>query len=745
SAYGALAATTRTGYTFAGWFTAATGGTQVTDVATVTAAANHTLYAHWTANTYTVTFDAQSGTAPSPASKSVTYASAYGALAATTRTGYTFAGWFTAATGGTQVTDVATVTAAANHTLYAHWTANTYTVTFDAQSGTAPSPASKSVTYASAYGTLASTTRAGYTFAGWFTAATGGTQVTEVTTVTASADHTLYAHWTANAYTVTFDAQSGAAPSPASKSVTYASAYGALASTTRAGYTFAGWFTAATGGTQVTEVTAVTASADHTLYAHWTANAYTVTFDAQSGTAPSPASKSVTYASAYGALAATTRTGYTFAGWFTAGTGGTQVTEVTTVTASADHTLYAHWTANTYTVTFDAQSGTAPIPASKSVTYASAYGALAATTRTGYTFAGWFTAATGGTQVTDVTTVTASADHTLCAHWTANNTVTALQFTVGTNSGSRNLQVLVPVQVNQFTNISSFQFSLHWNTAVATYVGVEQFGVPGLVAGNFGTTLTSSGILTVSWDDPAGLCKSVTNGTTLFAVRVLLVGSPGACGPVTIDGTQTAIEAANCDFATTPVETIAGQLCMSPAVLVAGKLTYYAPPTNAAGVGGVTMSLTGDTNQSTQTPADGTYSFTVNAGSSCTLTPGKLNDTPAANGVTTLDISLIRRHILGIATLDSPYKLLAADVNCSGSASTVDISLIRRIILGITNVFPCGLWRFVPAAYVFPDPLSPWSAPGSSGYTNTLADHTNENFVAIKLGDVNNSWTPPAG
>ena len=567
--------------------------------------------------------------------------------------------------------------------------------------------------------------------------------MTAATTVAATADHTLYAHWTANAYTVSFDAQSGVAPSPASKSVTYATAYGALAATTRAGYTFGGWFTAATGGTQVTAATTVAAAADHTLYAHWTATTYTVAFDAQSGAVPSPASKSVTPATAYGALASTTRTGYTFGGWFTAATGGTQVTEVTPVTASADHTLYAHWTANTYTVTFDAQSGAAPSPASKSVTYASAYGVLAATTRTGYTFGGWFTAATGGTQVTEVTAVAAAADHTLYARWT----VAALQFTVGTNSGSQNLQVLVPVQVNRFTNISSFQFSLHWNSAVATYVGVEQFGVPGLAAGNFGTALTSSGTLTVSWEDPAGLCKSVTNGTTLFAVRVLLVGSPGACGPVTIDGTPTAIEAANCDLVPTPVETIAGQLCVSQAVfaLIAGKLTYYAPPTNAPDVGGVTVSLTGDTNQSIQTPADGTYSFTVNAGSSYTLTPGKTNDTPAANGVTTLDISLIRRHILGIAALDSPYKLLAADVNCSGSATTVDIAFIRRIILGITNVFPCGLWRFVPAAYVFPDPLSPWSAPGSSGYTNILADHTNESFVAIKLGDVNNSWKPPAG
>ena len=68
-------------------------------------------------------------------------------------------------------------------------------------------------------------------------------------------------------------------------------------------------------------------------------------------------------------------------------------------------TLYAQWTANTYTVTFDANGGETPVPASKVVTYDAAYGTLATTSRTGYTFAGWFTAASGGTQVTAATVV----------------------------------------------------------------------------------------------------------------------------------------------------------------------------------------------------------------------------------------------------------------------------------------------------------------------------------------------------
>ena len=143
--------------------------------------------------------------------------------------------------------------------------------------------------------------------------------------------------------------------------------------------------------------------------------------------------------------------------------------------------------------------------------------------------------------------------------------------------------------------------------------------------------------------------------------------------------------------------------------------------------------------------SDGSYSFPgLGVGLNYEVSPAKSDDTPAANGVTTLDIALIRRQILGLAPLGSPYKLLAADVNASGTVDTLDIALIRRLILALTNTFPAGLWRFVPADYVFPDPSNPWAAPTNRWYTNLVADMTGQDYVAIKLGDVNNSWVSPA-
>jgi len=120
-----------------------------------------------------------------------------------------------------------------------------------------------------------------------------------------------------------------------------------------------------------------------------------------------PDTKNVAYGEVYGQLPISTRTGYDFAGWYT-GDNGTDmlVTYSTLVTNSAPHTLYAKWTGKTYTVTYDAENGTVN-PASESVTFAAAYGTLATPTRTGYTFAGWWTGDNGtGTEVINSTTVT---------------------------------------------------------------------------------------------------------------------------------------------------------------------------------------------------------------------------------------------------------------------------------------------------------------------------------------------------
>ncbi len=142
-----------------------------------------------------VSFDSRDGTLPDSADIEVTFNTPYGPLAKTQRTGYTFGGWWTGGDSAVEITSDTKVQIESNHTLYAEWMANEYTVTFDAQGGLAPDLENKPLTYGQAYGTLASTTKTGYTFQCWFTDPTGGVEVTPETTVQITEEQTLYAQW----------------------------------------------------------------------------------------------------------------------------------------------------------------------------------------------------------------------------------------------------------------------------------------------------------------------------------------------------------------------------------------------------------------------------------------------------------------------------------------------------------------------------------------------------------------------
>lgn len=147
----------------------------------------------------------------------------------------------------------------------------------------------------------------------------------------------------------------------------------------------------------------------------------------------------------------------------------------------------------------------------------------------------------------------------------------------------------------------------------------------------------------------------------------------------------------------------------------------------------------------------GLYTFPeVPVKDSCQLTP-RYNDN-WLNGVSTLDLALITRHILGLDTFTTPYQYIAADANRSGTVTTFDVVQLRKIILGIFDTMPGNTsWRFIPAAYTFPDPSKPFSHvfPEIIALDPAAGDSTGHNFIGIKIGDVNGSVNPtlqrPAG
>ncbi|MBK6904356.1 MAG: HYR domain-containing protein [Saprospirales bacterium] len=141
------------------------------------------------------------------------------------------------------------------------------------------------------------------------------------------------------------------------------------------------------------------------------------------------------------------------------------------------------------------------------------------------------------------------------------------------------------------------------------------------------------------------------------------------------------------------------------------------------------------------TDLNGDFSFdALPAGGDYTVTP--MLDVEASNGVTTWDLVLISRHILGIQLLDSPYKIIAADANKTNNVTTLDMVAIRKVILQIEPNFPNNTsWRFVDKDYVFPNAGNPFVAqfPEVINYNNLAVSDLFADFVAIKVGDVNGS------
>ena len=141
---------------------------------------------------YTLTYDTQDG--KEPIQKQYLAGDTIYALHDPTRTGYTFAGWY-ADKDGTVPFDFEAGMPGADTTVYAKWEALTYTVSFDSGSGDVANPASVQVQYGQPYGTLPTLSRSGWKLAGWFTAKTGGEQVTAETIFQTEGNVTLYARW----------------------------------------------------------------------------------------------------------------------------------------------------------------------------------------------------------------------------------------------------------------------------------------------------------------------------------------------------------------------------------------------------------------------------------------------------------------------------------------------------------------------------------------------------------------------
>jgi uncharacterized repeat protein (TIGR02543 family) len=396
---------TRFGYILGGWYrdTECTGTAWNFDTDIVTA--NITLYAKWTLNTYTITWNVDGGT-PVPTQTSVTHGSSITAPAAMTKICYTFGGWYTNY-GLTTAATFPMENVTESKTFYAKWTLNTYAVKWEANGGT-PVPTQTSVSCGGSITEPSATAKAGYNIGGWYTNSTLTEAVTfPITNVTEP--KTFYAKWIP-VFTITFNATGGTV-TPASGATRADSTIFSLPTPERGDYAFNGWFTAETGGEKITESRKYSANA--TIYAQWTQSVYTVTLDPAGGTV-TPLTVRIGESGRIVSLPTPEKAGYHFDDWFTATTGGERVTEGYTI--SQNVTIYAQWIP-IYTITFDAVGGTVT-PEIGTTNPDGNLVSLPTPTKAGYTFNEWLTAAADGEKVTESTVFTDNS--TIYAKWTYN-------------------------------------------------------------------------------------------------------------------------------------------------------------------------------------------------------------------------------------------------------------------------------------------------------------------------------------
>ncbi|MBP5091556.1 MAG: InlB B-repeat-containing protein, partial [Bacilli bacterium] len=292
SAMPAITKPTRTGYVFNGYYDDPSGGTKYynadgSSAKTYASSDATTLYAHWSEAKYTVTLNKNGGSGGTNSVEATKGSAMPKITSLPTRGGYSFAGYYSATSGGTKYYDANGTSAKnfdkdANTTLYAQWTANEYTVTYNANGGTVSPTSSK---YKTNKNTTTSTTqninlptptRNGYTFAGWTTSKSDTTSISNKTTLTINGNtygnFTVTASWSVTPYTISYDLGGGTVSGTNPVEYNVETATFSLINPTKVGYDFVGW-TDSDGTTPQTSVSIAKGSTGNKTYtAHWKYN-----------------------------------------------------------------------------------------------------------------------------------------------------------------------------------------------------------------------------------------------------------------------------------------------------------------------------------------------------------------------------------------------------------------------------------------------------------------------------------------
>jgi len=203
----------------------------------------------------------------------------------------------------------------------------------------------------------------------------------------------------------------------------------------------------------------------------------------------------------------------------------------------------------------------------------------------------------------------------------------------------------------------------------------------------------------------------------------------------------------NGDFCTASINVQAHESCEGDGSVGSGSSTIFSgfiTTEDFEPVQNVNVSLLHSTeseNYEDLTKSDGTYAFAdMPMYENYHISAEKNND--FTNGVSTLDMVLMQKHILGTVPFDSPYKVIAADVNNNQNISSSDLVELRRLVLGLQDDFPNNTsWRFVSAEQEFEQISNPWPIQETLDFTNVDQIQVLGDYIGVKVGDVNGSVT----
>ncbi|HND88093.1 MAG TPA: cohesin domain-containing protein, partial [Saprospiraceae bacterium] len=345
-------------------------------------------------------------------------------------------------------------------------------------------------------------------------------------------------------------------------------------------------------------------------------------------------------------------------------------------------------------------------------------------------------------------TVTVTDTQTQCKG-TATAVVTPgpkVTFKVGQMGGAQNSTIEIPVTVEHFTKIYSFSFSYESvNNLVGTVTGTSATAAGLTAGGTFNSN--AAGVTWISNGTPLTLPAN----TVIFNLKVQLTAAPvGSTSVVRIfDGTPSLeVQQDSAGVAKVTMVTLVDGLATINAgsndLKIGGDIQTWRIPVKP--VPGATVNLTGSLTNTQVTPADGTYLFNVPNGANTIVSATK--STAGNQGITAADLLLIQNHIFG-STFTSPYQWVAANVNNSGGANPItlaDYLIIQRVVLGTDqHLMGSPDWKFIPKSYTFPTPPLSAPFPQTIEHNPVTQDFLDDDFVAVRMGDVNGNVTPSMG